>query len=72
MRLARAGIILRRRVERDAVVWQLKLPRGRRRVELDLPGDREAVPMEIMELLFVTPAARRWRRSQRCAPPAAA
>ena len=53
MRLARAGIILRRRVERDAVVWQLKLPRGRRRVELDLPGDREAVPMEIMELLFV-------------------
>ena len=53
MRLARAGIILRRRVERDAVVWQMKLPRGRRRVELDLPGDREAVPMEIMELLFV-------------------
>ena len=28
----------------------MKLPRGRRRVELDLPGDREAVPMEIMEL----------------------
>jgi CHAD domain-containing protein len=52
MRLAKAGIILRRRVEHESVAWQLKLPRGRRRVELELPGDREAVPMEITELLF--------------------
>ena len=53
MRLARAGVILRQRVEHGETAWQLKLPRGRRRVELELPGDREGIPMEIMELLFV-------------------
>ena len=52
MRLARAGIILRRRAEHDSVAWQLKFPRGRRRIELDLPGDRDVVPIKITELLF--------------------
>ena len=52
MRLARAGIVLRRRVEDGTQAWQLKLPRGRRRLEVDLPGDAEESPAELVELLF--------------------
>jgi CHAD domain-containing protein len=50
-RLANAGITLRRRVERAHGVWQLKLPGGDGRLELELPGGPEAPPPELLELL---------------------
>jgi len=36
-RLAIAGVTLRRRLERRRACWQLKLPRGQARLELELP-----------------------------------
>jgi CHAD domain-containing protein len=39
-RLARVGITLRRRTERGTGAWQLKLPSGRDRLELESPGGR--------------------------------
>jgi CHAD domain-containing protein len=39
-RLARVGITLRRRTERGAGAWQLKLPSGKDRLELESPGGR--------------------------------
>jgi CHAD domain-containing protein len=39
-RLARVGITLRRQTERGAGAWQLRLPSGRGRLELDSPGGR--------------------------------
>jgi len=38
-RLAVAGVTLRRRVEGRKSVWQLKLPKGKARLELELPGE---------------------------------
>ncbi len=38
-RLAVAGVTLRRRVEGKKSLWQLKLPQGNARLELELPGD---------------------------------
>ena len=38
-RLAVAGVTLRRRVEGRKSLWQLKLPKGKARLELELPGD---------------------------------
>ena len=38
-RLAVAGVTLRRRVESRKSLWQLKLPRGNARLELELPGN---------------------------------
>jgi inorganic triphosphatase YgiF len=38
-RLAVAGVTLRRRVEGRKSLWQLKLPQGKARLELELPGD---------------------------------
>jgi CHAD domain-containing protein len=38
-RLAVAGVTLRRRVEGGKSLWQLKLPQGKARLELELPGD---------------------------------
>ena len=40
-RLAVAGVTLRRRVEGRKSLWQLKLPQGKARLELELPGRRE-------------------------------
>src|SRR4026209_2092480 len=37
-RLAQAGVTLRRRIENRKSVWQLKLPRGAARLELEVPG----------------------------------
>src|SRR6185295_6012223 len=37
--LAVAGVTLRRRVEGGKSLWQLKLPQGKARLELELPGD---------------------------------
>lgn len=43
-RLAAAGVTLRRRVERGRGVWQLKLPRGAARLELEAPGGPAGPP----------------------------
>ena len=41
-RLAMAGVTLRRRVEERKSLWQLKLPRGNARLELELPATASA------------------------------
>jgi inorganic triphosphatase YgiF len=51
-RLARSGVTLRRRVERGKSLWQLKLPRGAARLELELAGGAAGPPERIKELLF--------------------
>ena len=50
--LARLGITLRRRVEQGKGVWQLKLPKGKARRELEIPNRSTRVPTEFAELLF--------------------
>ncbi len=50
-RLARSSVTLRRRVENRRGLWQLKLPRGADRLELELPGPPSEVPSEMAELL---------------------
>jgi CHAD domain-containing protein len=49
--LARAGITLRRRLENGRNLWQLKLPRGAHRAELEVPGGPAAPPDELRRLL---------------------
>jgi CHAD domain-containing protein len=52
LRLARHGVTLRHRVEDGKGAWQLKLPRGDARLELERPGGRpERPPHELVELL---------------------
>jgi CHAD domain-containing protein len=50
-RLARHGVTLRRRVERARGAWQLKLPRGIARLELEAPGGPSAPPPDMRRLL---------------------
>lgn len=50
-RLAGAGVTLRRRVEQRSGVWQLKLPRGSARLELELAGGPEHAPEEVRDLV---------------------
>ena len=50
-RLLRAGITLRRRVENGKSDWQLKLPRGESRLELEEPGGPAAPPPGLARLL---------------------
>jgi CHAD domain-containing protein len=50
-RLARSGVTLRRRVENRRGLWQLKLPRGDARLELEIPGPPRDVPPEMAEPL---------------------
>ena len=50
-RLAQAGVTLRRRIENRKSVWQLKLPRGAARLELEVPGGPGDPPADIVELL---------------------
>jgi CHAD domain-containing protein len=50
-RLASAGVTLRRRVERGAGVWQLKLPRGEARLEIEAAGPGGAPPDELRDLV---------------------
>jgi CHAD domain-containing protein len=50
--LARHGITLRHRVEKGTGVWQLKLPRGAARIELEQPGPPARPPLELSSLLF--------------------
>jgi CHAD domain-containing protein len=49
--LARAGITLRRRTERGASVWQLKLPVNGARLELEEPGGPAGPPDTLRALL---------------------
>ena len=49
--LARHGITLRHRVEGGAGLWQLKLPRGASRAELEQPGPPARPPLELSSLL---------------------
>lgn len=51
LRLARAGLTLRRRVEKDAARWQLKLPHGEDRLELEYPAPSEVPPYELTRLV---------------------
>ena len=51
LRLARHGVTFRHRVEDGAGLWQLKLPRGAARLELELPGTPARPPAEMVALL---------------------
>ena len=51
LRLAPFGVTLRHRVEDGTGLWQLKLPRGSARLELELPGQASRPPIELVELL---------------------
>jgi len=50
--LARHGITFRHRVEDGAGLWQLKLPKGAARIELELPGPPARPPQEMTALLL--------------------
>jgi CHAD domain-containing protein len=52
MRLARARVTLRRRVEKAKGLWQLKLPSGAARLELEVAGGPAGPPAQITDLLF--------------------
>jgi CHAD domain-containing protein len=49
--LAAAGITLRRRIERGRSVWQLKLPAGDARLELEFEGGPKKPPEDLAGLL---------------------
>ncbi|HXR12126.1 MAG TPA: CYTH and CHAD domain-containing protein [Gaiellaceae bacterium] len=49
--LSRAGLTLRRRTERGRSVWQLKLPAGDARLELEEPGGPAGPPEALARLL---------------------
>jgi CHAD domain-containing protein len=51
LRLARHGLTLRHRVEDGTGVWQLKIPRGEHRVELEEPGPPARPPSKLLDLL---------------------
>ncbi len=51
LRLAPYGVTLRHRVEDGTGLWQLKLPRGAARLELELPGQASRPPVELVGLL---------------------
>lgn len=49
--LARHGVTFRHRVEDGAGVWQLKLPKGAARIELEQAGPPARPPLELLALL---------------------
>jgi len=51
-RLARLGVVLRRRVEYKRGLWQLELPRGEARLELEVPGNSSTPPKPLVDCLF--------------------
>ena len=51
LRLARHGVTFRHRIEDGQGLWQLKLPRGAARIELELPGPPARPPTEMLALL---------------------
>ena len=50
-RLARRGVTLRHRLENGKGLWQLKLPAGSARLELEAPGAPGSPPPELLTLL---------------------
>jgi CHAD domain-containing protein len=51
LRLARHGVTFRHRLEDGAGVWQLKLPHGEARLELEEPGPPARPPAKLLDLL---------------------
>jgi CHAD domain-containing protein len=51
LELARHGITLRNRVEEGTRLWQLKIPTGDSRFELEIPGPPAQLPQEMTDLL---------------------
>jgi CHAD domain-containing protein len=51
LRLARRGVTLRHRVEDGTRLWQLKLPRGASRTELEVQGPPARPPAKLLDLL---------------------
>jgi CHAD domain-containing protein len=51
LRLARHGVTFRHRVEDGAGVWQLKIPQGDARIELEEPGPPARPPAALLGLL---------------------
>jgi CHAD domain-containing protein len=51
LRLAAGGVTLRYRSERNTGAWQLKLPHGADRLELEFEGGARGVPAEVTALL---------------------
>jgi CHAD domain-containing protein len=51
LRLARNGVTFRHRIEDGAGTWQLKLPRGASRMELEEPGPPSRPPAGLLALL---------------------
>ena len=51
LRLARHGVTFRHRIENGAGVWQLKLPHGEARLELEQAGPPALPPPELLSLL---------------------
>ncbi|MGL6278410.1 MAG: CYTH domain-containing protein, partial [Gaiella sp.] len=49
--LARHGVTFRHRVEDGSGLWQLKLPHGAARIEVELPGPPARPPAEMLALL---------------------
>jgi CHAD domain-containing protein len=64
LRLARQSVTLRHRMEAGAGVWQLKIPHGEHRLELEEPGPPARPPSELLDLL---PAYLRGRKLVRVA-----
>jgi CHAD domain-containing protein len=50
-RLAAAHVTLRHRVQKRRGLWQLKLPQEGDRLELELPGRADEIPVEIRDLV---------------------
>ncbi len=63
--LARHGVTLRHRVEDGTGLWQLKLPRGADRAELEQPGPPAQPPLELSALLVGFLRGRELRRVAR-------
>lgn len=53
LRLARNGMTLRHRIEDGAGLWQLKIPHGAARIELEEPGPPARPPTDMLALLAV-------------------
>ncbi len=50
-RLGRLGLTLRKRIERGRGVWQLKIPSGDGRIELEIDSGSRHIPWEFLDLL---------------------
>ncbi len=51
-RMGQLGLTLRRRVERGQGVWQLKIPSGHHRIELEVESGSRQIPSQFLDLLI--------------------